>query len=170
MRMADRSLGHELRNFRFVLHGHGGGIDREEVLAGLSAAQKTLPAKLLYDARGSALFNSICATEAYYPTRTERAIFIAHAESIAQAVGRDSAVIEFGPGDMSKVRLLLDALHPAMYIGIDISEAELMRAGSALAGEYPWVQVVAVCGDFAATDMLPALVPAQNRWVAFFPG
>jgi dimethylhistidine N-methyltransferase len=170
MQTADGALAARLRNFRYVCHGQGGGIDAAEVLAGLSARPKALPAKLFYDARGSALFNAICETEAYYPTRTERAIFIDHAPTIAQAVGRDSAIIEFGPGDMSKVRLLLDALHPAMYVGIDVSESELLRAGPALAREYPWLQVVAVCGDFSASDLLGTLVPEDNRWVAFFPG
>jgi L-histidine Nalpha-methyltransferase len=36
--------------------------------------------------------------------------------------------------------------------------------------EYPWLQVVAVCGDFSASDLLETIVPDRNRWVAFFPG
>lgn len=170
MQTADRAVAGRQRNFRFLSHGAGGGIDAEEVLTGLRASSKSLPAKLLYDARGSSLFNSICETQAYYPTRTERAIFNEHATAIAQAVGRNSAIIEFGPGDMSKIRLLLETLHPAMYIGIDVSESELLRAGPALAAEYPWLEVVAVCGDFGASDLLETIVPEENRWVAFFPG
>lgn len=170
MQTADQAVADKQQNFRFLSHGAGGGIDPAEVLAGLRADTKTLPAKLLYDERGSSLFNAICETQAYYPTRTERSIFAEHADAIAQAVGRNSAMIEFGPGDMSKIRLLLDALHPAMYIGIDVSESELLRAGPALAGEYPWLQVVAVCGDFGASDLLETIVPEENRWVAFFPG
>lgn len=170
MGIAEHAVAEKLQNFRYLSHDHGGGIEVGEVLAGLRADQKTLPAKLLYDARGSELFNAICETQAYYPTRTERSIFVEHAAAIADSVGRNCAVIEFGPGDMSKVRLLLDALHPAMYIGIDVSETELLRSGPALASEHPWLQVVAVCGDFAASDMLETIVPEENRWVAFFPG
>lgn len=170
MQTAGRSIADKTRNFRFISHGRGGDIDRGEVLSGLRGHPRTLPPKLFYDARGSHLFNAICGTEAYYPTRTERAIFSEHAAAIAAAVGKNSAVIEFGPGDMSKVRLLLDALCPAMYIGIDVSESELLKAGPKLAAQYPWLQVVAVCGDFAASDLLETIVPAENRWVAFFPG
>jgi len=78
----------------------GGEIDPGEVLAGLVREPKRLSPKLFYDARGSELFNAICKTEAYYPTRTERGILTSQAEAIAQAVGPDCVVFEFGPGDM----------------------------------------------------------------------
>jgi uncharacterized SAM-dependent methyltransferase len=43
----------------------------EEVIQGLTQTQKTLPAKYLYDARGSELFEQICDLPEYYPTRTK---------------------------------------------------------------------------------------------------
>ena len=46
----------------------------DDVLEGLAGRQKTLPSRLLYDARGSDLFEDITALPEYYPTRTERAI------------------------------------------------------------------------------------------------
>src|SRR5262252_2007583 len=52
--------------------------DREEfrdaVLRGLSTRPRAIPAKFLYDARGSALFDEICELPEYYLTRTEIAI------------------------------------------------------------------------------------------------
>src|SRR5690606_21572786 len=51
-------------------------------LEGLSRTPKTLPSKLLYDAAGSALFERITELEAYYPTRTERAILEARLAEI----------------------------------------------------------------------------------------
>ena len=52
--------------------------DREEfrqaVLDGLSRSPRAIPAKFLYDARGSALFDDICELPEYYLTRTETAI------------------------------------------------------------------------------------------------
>ncbi len=40
-----------------------------EVLSGLSAPQKTLPANYFYDARGCALFEKICELPEYYCAR-----------------------------------------------------------------------------------------------------
>jgi uncharacterized SAM-dependent methyltransferase len=45
-----------------------------DVAAGLSAQEKTLPAKCFYDAAGSELFEAICRTLEYYPTRVETAL------------------------------------------------------------------------------------------------
>ena len=46
----------------------------DEVVEGLSAAEKTLPCKLFYDERGSRLFDQICELDEYYVTRTENAL------------------------------------------------------------------------------------------------
>ena len=157
-------------NLTLMHLGEGGSIDVAEVVAGLAGTPKRLPPKLFYDTRGSRLFNAICATEAYYPTRTERTILIEHAGAIARAVGPDSTVLEFGPGDMSKVRLLLDALRPAAYVGVEISRTQLAEAAAALALQYPWLEVVGICADFS-TDRLESLPLPDNRHrVVFFPG
>jgi dimethylhistidine N-methyltransferase len=148
----------------------GGDIDEEEVIAGLATKPKQLPPKLFYDARGSELFNRICETDAYYPTRTERSILIEHAGAIAEAVGRHSALFEFGPGDMSKVRLLLPALRPSAYVGVDIAHGQLASAADALAREYPWLEVIAVCADFNAALIDRLTLPGGSRRVVFFPG
>src|ERR1700752_170528 len=45
-----------------------------DVIAGLSSREKTLATKYFYDATGSELFEAICLTPEYYPTRTETAL------------------------------------------------------------------------------------------------
>jgi len=157
-------------NFRLSSLDNGADFDLREVINGLKATPKSIAPKFLYDARGSALFNAICTTEAYYPTRTERGIYQQQAGAIAESVGEDTTVIEFGPGDMSKVRLLLDHLHPRTYVGIDVSVAQLEDAGPVLADDYPWLQVVAICGDFGPSAQLEDQLPDDSRRVAFFPG
>jgi L-histidine Nalpha-methyltransferase len=157
-------------NFRFVRIGTTAGIDADEVTEGLSRAQKSLPARLLYDARGSELFNAICETEAYYPTRTEHAIFREHAGAIAGAIGADCRIVEPGSGEMVKVRMLLPALGPSTYVGIDVSEKQLISAGTRLAADFPQLQVLAVCGDFSRLGAVSPHVPNDRRRVAFFPG
>src|SRR3546814_20537882 len=42
-----------------------------DVLTGLSQPQKTVPARWVYDHRGSELFEEITRLPEYYPTRTE---------------------------------------------------------------------------------------------------
>jgi dimethylhistidine N-methyltransferase len=141
-----------------------------EVLAGLQAQPKSLPSKLFYDARGSELFNAITRTEAYYPTRLERSIFSGHSASIAQLCGDHRVLVELGPGDMSKVRLLLSALKPTTYVAIDVSEQQLVDAGSALAREYPGLQVLALCSDFRSVGPRLDELTGQAPRTAFFPG
>ena len=57
---------------------------REDVIAGLSLPQKTLPPKYFYDARGSELFEAICRLREYYPTRCELALMRRHLADIAR--------------------------------------------------------------------------------------
>jgi dimethylhistidine N-methyltransferase len=157
-------------NFHLESDGPGTQLVASEVLAGLQGTPKWLPSKLFYDARGSELFNAITRTEAYYPTRLERAIFSEHAQHIAATIGTQAALIELGPGDMSKVRLLLPSLQPTVYVAVDVSEQQLIAAGTVLAREHPWMRVVALCADFVAVGPRLDAVTENARRVAFFPG
>ena len=47
---------------------------RADVLAGLAAPIPAIPARWLYDHRGSELFEEITRLPEYYPTRTEKAL------------------------------------------------------------------------------------------------
>src|SRR3954464_13542889 len=82
--------------------------DREEfrraALDGLSATPRAIPAKFLYDARGSALFDEICELPEYYLTRTETEILKRHAAEIGRRAGPGCALIEFGSGSGGKCR------------------------------------------------------------------
>jgi len=77
---------------RLEVQSHlGPGDERtlaDDVLDGLTRPFKELPAKHLYDARGSELFELICELPEYYPTRTERAILEARAADIVARVAR----------------------------------------------------------------------------------
>lgn len=143
---------------------------RDDVLAGLSAPRKSIPCKYLYDARGAALFEEICRTPEYYPTRTEIGILRRAGPEIARLVGPGARVIEFGSGAGVKTRILLDALDaPSMYIPVDISREQLREAAGALALRYPGIEVMAVCADYTADDFEGDL-PRGGRRLAFFPG
>src|SRR5579872_399587 len=131
---------------------------RETVLTGLSREPKSLPCKLFYDARGSALFEAICETPEYYPTRTEIAILRRYATDIAAQIGPHARVVELGSGASVKVRILLQALdRPAAYVPVDISGEHLREAAAQLAADFPDLPVVAVCADYTRSFQLPPL-------------
>ncbi len=148
--------------------------DREEfrraVLAGLSRAPRAIPAKFLYDARGSALFDEICELPEYYLTRTETEILKRHAADIASRAGPGCALIEFGSGSSVKSRLLLDALDDvALYSPIDISRQHLDQTAAGLRRDYPALKVAPICADYMALDGLPQ-IDGDARRLGFFPG
>ncbi|MDQ3197497.1 MAG: L-histidine N(alpha)-methyltransferase, partial [Pseudomonadota bacterium] len=141
----------------------------DDVAAGLSQPQKTIPPKFFYDAQGSRLFDAICETREYYPTRTESAILQQRAGKISELVGTGVQLIEIGSGNSQKVRLLLDVLKPASYMPLDISREHLEQAADAMARDYPWLEVHAVCVDYMQPTF--ALLPRSAlRKLAFFPG
>ena len=144
---------------------------RDEVWAGLSLAQKTLPCKYFYDARGSALFEAICELPEYYPTRTELSIMEAHAPAMAERLGARCLLVEYGSGSSRKTRLLLDRLHDASgYVPIDISRTALANSARDLAAAYPALEVLPVCADYTEPFELPHPHVAPERRGVYFPG
>ncbi len=142
---------------------------REDVIAGLSLPQKALPPKYFYDARGSRLFEAICRLKEYYPTRAELALTRRHIGAIARFAGRGNALIEYGSGESVKSPLLIEALRPAAYIPVDISENALHRAAAKLQMRFPWLDIRAVHGDFSRPLKIP-VAQAKGRRVVYFPG
>lgn len=143
---------------------------RAEVLRGLSGRPKTLPPKLFYDRTGAQLFEAITELPEYYLTRTELSILRERAPEIARRCGEHTALVEYGSGAGTKVRVLLDHLRrPAAYVPVDISMEQLANVAAELARQYPDLRVVPVHADYTARFALPPLPPDARR-VAFFPG
>ncbi|MCY1275307.1 Histidine N-alpha-methyltransferase [compost metagenome] len=147
---------------------HGASL-RETVLAGFASEPKWASPKFFYDRRGSELFEQICRQPEYYPTRTEEAILARAAGTIAEIAGRHASLVELGSGASRKVRLLLEAMHPASYLGIDISRDFLLDSTVRLADDYPWLDVHAACADFSQPLQLPDGFDGAHP-LAFFPG
>jgi L-histidine N-alpha-methyltransferase len=141
-----------------------------EAVQGLTRMPKSLPPKFFYDRRGSELFTAICGTQAYYPTRTENQILVRSAGEIAEAVGPGCVLIEYGAGDVDKVRRLLPSMRPEMYVALDISGDLLVRASASLALDHPWLSVVAVIGDYHSELEAELTLPQDARRIVFFPG
>lgn len=144
-----------------------------DVIAGLQQPQKTLPCKYFYDARGSALFEQICALDEYYVTRTEFSILRNSGAAIAAALSPYRAIIEPGAGSCSKVQLLLAAAPQIrQYLPLEISLAALKPAVKRLRQRFPQLDVQAVAGDFTAGRCLADIAERRNqqRSLVFFPG
>jgi dimethylhistidine N-methyltransferase len=149
-----------------------GAGELEEVLAGLAGQPKRLPCKLLYDARGSALFERITQLPEYYCTRVELAILRQYAGEMARCLGDERILVELGSGSSRKTRLLLDRLlRPIDYVPIDISPSALEASAHSLRASYPRLDVRPLLADYTREFHLP-LQPSDpdGRLAFFFPG
>jgi dimethylhistidine N-methyltransferase len=143
----------------------------EEVLAGLSGAQKALSPKYFYDARGCELFDAICGLAEYYPTRTEMAMMQECAPEMAMRLGPDCVLIEYGSGTSRKTRVLIAELEPRAYMPVDIAGGQLKVSAMELEAAFPRLKIIAVCADYSRLLTLPEIdtVGARRR-VIYFPG
>ena len=148
-------------------------IDAEfaaDVIAGLSSSEKTLAPKYFYDAAGSDLFQAICVTPEYYPTRTETALLKQIALEIAADIPGSAVLVEFGSSASDKTRVILDAARQiAAYVPIDVSKDALEKAAAGLSLDYPELLISPVAEDFNGAIALPAAAHGRLK-VGFFPG
>jgi L-histidine Nalpha-methyltransferase len=142
---------------------------REDVLAGLSAPIPAVPARWLYDRRGSELFDEITRLPSYYPTKTETTLLNQILPDVASRVPPGTAVVEFGAGSATKTPLLLEAVRPAVYVPVDISGEYLRESAAEIAGLFPSIRVEPVVADFARPFELPESIASFPR-LGFFPG
>ena len=157
-----------VRFYNFLLPGNN---FLEDVLAGLALPQKSIPPKYFYDEQGCRLFEAICELPEYYLTRTETAILRERAAEIAQFIGPDAQLIEFGSGAQAKTRILIEALQTPLYVPVDIADDTLRASSAELARLFPWLNVVGVCADYTRPLALPEFAGAPiRRKAVFFPG
>jgi L-histidine N-alpha-methyltransferase len=133
----------------------------DDVRWGLSQPQKQLGCKYLYDAHGSDLFDQICDTEEYYPTRTELSLLEQVAGDIL-AAANPREIVELGSGMARKTRALFDAARSnaarfgaqsgpgrlESYVPIDVSASALTTSAEQLLAEYPWLSIRAIAADY----------------------
>ena len=136
---------------------------------GLSAAIPAIPARWLYDQRGSELFDDITRLPSYYPTRTETALLKQVMPEIADKLPPGTAVVEFGAGSATKTPILLEAIAPAAYEPVDISGEYLQQSAADLQARFPALRVEPVVADFARAFSLPEAI-AELPKLGFFPG
>ena len=142
---------------------------RADVLAGLAEPIPSIPARWLYDLRGSELFDDITRLDSYYPTRTETALLQTRMGEIAALACHDCAIVEFGSGSSTKTPLLLEAMKPRAYVPIDISGDYLRDSAARVDAQFPTIPVHPVEADFTKAVELPAVIAGMPR-LGFFPG
>jgi dimethylhistidine N-methyltransferase len=135
----------------------------DDVLAGLAAARKQLPSRLLFDDAGRELYDQLAELDAYYPGWAEYALIRDHAAQIARHIGPRARVLELGNATCGhQTRALLGALeHPVSYLPIDACHAHLERTSARLRTDLPGVEVVPVPADFTQPFALPS---SQHAW------
>jgi L-histidine Nalpha-methyltransferase len=147
-----------------------------EVQRGLLRRPRSLSPWMLYDARGSRLFERITTLPEYYPTRTERDIFANFAEAIITAArgGRPECarLVELGAGSASKTGILLDAIvrmqGEVLYTPVDISSDALDVACESIACSLPELRVEPIVANYVTCP--PELEPLDGTTLAMYIG
>ncbi|MBB1091114.1 L-histidine N(alpha)-methyltransferase [Rhodopseudomonas palustris] len=162
-------------NMHVAVHARAHQLDPQtqifaaDVLDGLSQPQKSLSPKYFYDDAGSELFVEITKLPEYYPTRTELGILRDRAGEIAALIPPNAAIVEFGAGATTKIRILLAAHKVAAYVPVDISGDFITAQAEGLRRDFPDLAVYPVAADFTEPFELPGALRELPK-VGFFPG
>ena len=133
-------------------------IGREEViaeiLAGLLKSPKAISSKYFYNRKGSLLFEEITRLKEYYPSRTEKRILKKIAPNLMERYGTYE-IIELGPGDHSKISILLNATPESKqkeirYLPLDISQSAIRNLAESLVADFPRLHVEGYAVDFVS--------------------
>ena len=90
---------------------------------------------------------------------------------IADMIGTQASLIEFGSGSSRKTPVLLENLHDlAVYVPVDISEDHLLESAASIRQQFPKLEVLPVVADFTKPITLPqpTIMPLRN--IVYFPG
>ena len=119
--------------------GSGVGSDdlTRDVVVGLRRRPKQIPARYLYDALGSQLFEAICELPWYPITRGECALLGRERDAILERLDTPATLVELGGGNGEKLAVLAEGLAEAGRAAdvhlIDISATALDRARETVA-------------------------------------
>lgn len=124
-----------------------------DVAVGFSKVHKEISPKYFYDERGSEIFNQITHHPDYYLTGSELAILDFYKKDLAELVKNDDLnLVELGPGEGIKTRLLLDQfLHDKLsfkYYSIDISQKYLIQLVDKFKEELPLLETIPLNYDY----------------------
>lgn len=142
---------------------------RKDIISCFVVGRYAIPARWLYDRRGSELFEQITELPEYYPTRTETALLEKCSGEVGALAGQGRAVVEFGSGSSAKTPHLLQAVSPSAYVPIDISGEFLNASARELQQRFPGLAIHPLEADFMHALQLPDDVSDLPK-LGFFPG
>ena len=125
----------------------------QDVRQDLFNSPRSLPPKYFYDEVGSGLFDAICKTQDYYPTRTELALLQKHANEII-AITNAQACIELGAGTSAKTEELLLKMCMNLrasqfeYVSIDVCKEVLVESAQRLLNNYGNLSIQSIVGEY----------------------
>ncbi len=138
------------------------------VLQGLSFEQKRLPSWLIFDSRGSEIFQKITELPEYLPAVCEFEIIKSFKTKIADLVSdKPFQLIELGSGDGGKTQILIEAMLNEQtsfhYYPIDISEGAVQGLIKNLQSKFTGtdLQATGLIGDYF--DGLETLITRGNE-------
>lgn len=138
---------------------------------GLMDDPKWLSSLYFYDQKGSELFERICETPEYYPTRTEAKILEDHGLDMLAAAGDDLLMAELGSGSSIKTRILIGELlerqGKATYMPVDVSGEFLAKVAVDLESDFPNLRVDPIAAEYVAGLGRIGKTPATRRLVLF---
>ena len=126
---------------------------QNDVQRGLFEPPYSLPPKYFYDDLGSKLFDQICDTQDYYPTRTELVLLQEYASEIINT-SLPQVCVELGAGTSKKTEVLLSAISSSLnakefeYISIDVCEEVLVQSANRLLRLYENILVHCIVGEY----------------------
>ena len=145
-----------------------------DVHAFLSRDPRELPSRYFYDPLGSALFDAICHLPWYRITRAESRLLGAHGAALHRHLGPLSTIVELGPGNGEKLKLLIEAAEPRrarldLHL-VDVSSRALETAAHAL-GAVKDVRIVVHAAEYdAGLREVASQVSGAGRTLLLFLG
>ncbi len=123
----------------------------KDVVKGMSCLKKFLEPKYFYDLNGSQLFDKICKTKEYYPTRTEEKILKDSINEIISISEGITHLIELGSGSSLKTKIILKNFikkyGSIYYYPIDVSEI-LITTSHRLLKEFPELKLTTIISEY----------------------
>ena len=129
----------------------------KDVQKGLLKPPRSLPPKYFYDEKGSELFDEICKTKDYYPTKTERGILEANAKDVVNLV-KPNTIVELGAGTSAKTGILFSYLnHYFTYYAIDVCKEVLLQSAKRILNKFDNISVNSLVAEY-----IPALLSLEK--------
>jgi len=146
----------------------------KDLIAGLSATNKSIPSKYLYDNKGDRLFRKIMKLPEYYLSKAETEILRNNKEKLfTLCCSREPfKLIDLGVGDASKTAILIRYFYTQKvhfeFIPIDISKNILDIARKKIKTAFPKIKVTPINADYFTA--LSTLLDYSEKKLLLFLG